>query len=172
MSTPIRRSSRLQRLSLSRGEENHEAPVIITKNKSVRKPKKVLTNVVNTISEVSSELKTLPLKIKFEKDTSECVFKELEPANQEPVEEKSNGEGLSEKDMKIEELMKQLEELTETNKKLQAQVEKLEDEKRILSEANIVLQGLGLFFGEASHQSWMPGPYQKRPGQDRFGLVR
>ena len=52
MSTPIRRSSRLQRLSLSRGEENQDAPVIITKNKSVRKPKKVLTNVVNTISEV------------------------------------------------------------------------------------------------------------------------
>ena len=47
--------------------------------------------------------------------------------------------------MKIDELMKQLEELTETNKKLQAQVEKLEDEKRILSEANIVLQGLGIF---------------------------
>ena len=52
MATPIRRSSRLQRLSLSRGEENQEAPIIITKNKSVRKPKKVLTNVVNTISEV------------------------------------------------------------------------------------------------------------------------
>ena len=52
MSTPIRRSSRLQRLSLSRGEENQDVPIIITKNKSVRKPKKVLTNVVNTISEV------------------------------------------------------------------------------------------------------------------------
>ena len=53
---------------------------------------------------------------------------------------------LKAKDMKIDELMKQLEELTETNKKLQAQVEKLEDEKRILSEANIVLQGLGIFY--------------------------
>ena len=52
MSTPIRRSSRLQRLSLSRGEENQDVPIIITKNKSVRKPKKVLTNVVNTITEV------------------------------------------------------------------------------------------------------------------------
>ena len=48
--------------------------------------------------------------------------------------------------------MKQLEELTETNKKLQAQVEKLEDEKRILSEANIVLQGMGLFSHVTNHE--------------------
>ena len=48
------------------------------------------------------------------------------------------------KDLKIEELMRQLEELTETNKKLQDQVEKLEEEKRILGEANITLQGKGL----------------------------
>ena len=46
--------------------------------------------------------------------------------------------------MRIEELMRQLEELSETNKKLQDQVEKLEEEKRILGEANITLQGKGL----------------------------
>ena len=81
-------------------------------------------------------------------------FQELEPTSTEAQEKKTGEETLPEvgeeelkaKDMKIEELMKQLEELTETNKKLQAQMEKLEDEKRILSEANIVLQGLGLFF--------------------------
>ena len=61
---------------------------------------------------------------------------------------------LKAKDMKIDELMKQLEELTETNKKLQAQVEKLEDEKRILSEANIVLQGLGIFYHVINPQTY------------------
>ena len=86
----------------------------------------------------------------------QIFFQELEPtgtAAQEAQEKKPGEETLPEvgeeelkaKDMKIEELMKQLEELTETNKKLQAQMEKLEDEKRILSEANIVLQGLGFF---------------------------